>query len=184
MEQTDSHIITQVLAGHTRHFETLVERYSRQVFALVVRIADSPEDAEEITHDVFIKAYQNLQRFTGTSSFSTWLYRIAYTTAISASRRQKHEIGIEPAQWDAIADSRVDDALDELTQQRIDLLYKAIGMLSPDERAVITLYYMEELPVSEVASITSLTVSNVKIRLMRTRKKLYLLMTRLYETDC
>ena len=182
MEHTDSHIIAQVLAGHTHHFDTLVERYSRQIFALVVRIADSPEDAEEITHDVFIKAFRHLVRFNGTSSFATWLYRIAYNTAISATRRHRPEILFYDEQLAAISETGIDDALDDPTEQRIALLHQALDMLPPDDKALVTLYYMEDHPISEIASIIGLTVSNVKIRLMRTRKKLYLLMTRLDET--
>ena len=76
----------------------------------------------------------------------------------------------------------IDDALDDPTEQRIALLHQALDMLPPDDKALVTLYYMEDHPISEIASIIGLTVSNVKIRLMRTRKKLYLLMTRLDET--
>ena len=149
--------------------------YGQQVFTLVVRIVNSEEDAEEVTQDVFMKAYMNLSSFNGISSFSTWLYRIAYNTAISYTRKRKNEeYVVDDKVWNTISDTEVDDALSDESEAQIELLMNALQKLPPEDRALITLYYEEEKSVKEISSIFNLSESNVKVRLFRLRKKLYI----------
>ena len=81
--------IRRILAGETGLYSVFIQRYSPQVFALIVKMVSCPEDAEELTQDVFVKAFNKLDSFKGKSGFSTWLYRIAYNTAISALRKKR-----------------------------------------------------------------------------------------------
>ena len=74
---TDTEIISRVLKGDQRSFSALVDRYKDYVFTLVMRFTDIREDAEEISQDIFVKAYRCLADFRGDSKFSTWLYTIA-----------------------------------------------------------------------------------------------------------
>ena len=149
--------------------------YGQQVFTLVVRIVNSEEDAEEVTQDVFMKDYMNLSSFNGISSFSTWLYRIAYNTAISYTRKMKNEeYVVDDKVWNTISDTEVDDALSDESEAQIELLMNALQKLPPEDRALITLYYEEEKSVKEISSIFNLSESNVKVRLFRLRKKLYI----------
>ncbi len=83
MKPNESHIIQEILNGKTERYEYFLNRYGQQVFALVVRIVGRQEDAEELTQDVFLKAFQQLSSFHADSSFSTWIYRIATNMAIS-----------------------------------------------------------------------------------------------------
>lgn len=178
MRDNESHIIDEILNGRTFRYEYFVETYSRQVFATIVRIIDKPEDAEELTQDVFMKAFKNLSSFNGKSTFATWLYRIAYNTAISAARRSVPvESLIDDRQLTLISDNAVDEALDDDSEEQIEKLNDAIARLSADERALVNMFYMEEQSVSDIAYITGLSVPNAKTKLHRVRKKLYLLMT-------
>ena len=86
MEKSDREIIAEVLTGNTEEFGKLIERYGNRIYGLVLHIAGNREDAEELTSDTFLKAYARLAFFRGRSAFSTWLYRIAYNTAISFRR--------------------------------------------------------------------------------------------------
>ena len=79
----EKQIIDRILAGETGQYEYFLRMYGGQVFRLVVQIAGNREDAEELTQDIFLKAYQKLHTFRGKSSFATWLYSIAYHVAIS-----------------------------------------------------------------------------------------------------
>ena len=177
MKHDDIHIIKEVLGGKSEQFEHILNRYSGQVFNLIAHIVPCKEDAEELTQDVFIKAFRQLSSFKEESSFSTWIYRIATNTALSAARKKKHDtINIEDNAYGDIPDEQLDEALDNDSEEQLQRLSDAIEMLNADERALITLYYMNEKPVAEVASILGLTTSNVKIKLLRTRKKLYLIM--------
>ena len=72
--KTEQRIITQILAGKSDEFAYFLDTYGQQVFALIARMTDSDEDAEELTQDTFMKAYEHLHQFNGGSSFSTWLY--------------------------------------------------------------------------------------------------------------
>ena len=91
MKDDERHIIQRILRGETALYEHFLNTYGQQVFILVARIVSNQEDAEELTQDVFLKAFQHLSSFKGTSSFSTWIYSIAYNTAISSARKKKFD---------------------------------------------------------------------------------------------
>lgn len=88
MENDETHIIHRILKGETSLYEYFLDKYSQQVFILIIRIVENQEDAEELTQDTFLKAFEHLSSFKAESSFSTWIYRIAYNTAISATRKK------------------------------------------------------------------------------------------------
>ena len=89
MIHNEEKLIQSIKSGDDNAFAILMEQYADQVYALVVRIIQQQEDAEELTQDIFIKAYEQLESFSGRSSFATWLYRIAYNSAISYVRRRQ-----------------------------------------------------------------------------------------------
>ena len=157
MQTEEQELIRRIAGGETRLCARLVDRYGRAVYTLAARIAGCTEDAEELTQDIFLKAFSSLDRFGGRSSFSTWLYRIAYNTAVSHARRTRPKhCGIDERRLAALPDS-------------------AVERLDPEERALVTLFYYEDRSVGECAAITELSEGNVKVRLHRIRKKLYVL---------
>ena len=85
----ENSLIRQIIDGATHRYAELVQLHQSEVFALIVRIVGNEEEAEELTQDVFLKAYTNLRQFKAKSSFSTWIYRIAYNEAMSHTRRRK-----------------------------------------------------------------------------------------------
>ncbi len=176
-ELDDTYYIKKVLDGDTEYFARLVDRYSHRIYVLIVKIVRSKEEAEEVTQDVFLKTFRTLHKFKGECRFSTWLYRIAYTTAISATRKKRNEfLYIEDLTINNVADSQVDETFDNDDSAPLLLkLEKGIELLSPDERGLITLFYMENHPVEEIAAVTGLSESNVKVKLHRIRKKLYVI---------
>ena len=162
-QQEELELIRRIVNGETDLYAILARRYGRVVYTLVSRIVGCAEDAEELAQDVFLKAFRNLHRFNGRSSFPTWLFRIAYNTAVSETRRRKRE-------WACIDQARLAGR-----QESLDALARAVGELEPEERALVTLFYYEEYSVSECAGITQMSESNIKVRLHRIRKKLYIL---------
>lgn len=163
--------ISDVLSGHTVSFTHLVDGYKDMVYSVCIKITSNPELAEEVAQDVFVKAYQGLKKFKGNSKFSTWLYQIAYFTALNAVRNAKIEISDLHEAANLKADESQFDHLE--AEERKRLIQDAILHLKADERGVITLYYLEELSIDEVAKITRLSISNVKVKVHRARKKLY-----------
>ncbi len=161
----DAEIIKIVLAGDTDAFGSLVERYGDMVLRLAVRIAGNRDEASDITQEVFVKAYGALGKWHGRSAFSTWLYRVAYNTAISHMRRRRCVVAVT----EIVADEEsYNDA-----EQRYAMLEKALTKLNPEERALVSMFYTEDLAINEIAEITGQSIANVKVRLHRTRKKLY-----------
>lgn len=176
MKKEESHIIKEILNGKTEQYEYFLDRYGQQVFVLVDRIVSCQEDAEELTQDVFLKAFQQLSSFKAESSFSTWIYRIATNLAISAVRKKRNDVlRLDDSVFANLSDTQVDEALEDESEEQMERLQQAMNQLEADERALITLYYLEEKPLAEVAFILGLTEGNAKVKLHRIRKKLYVL---------
>lgn len=178
-QQQEHDLIERIAGGDTEAFAVLVDRYAHTVHALVARIVVTAEDAEEVTQDVFLKVFDHLPRFDGRCSPATWIYRIAFNTAVShARRRRRPTCPIDERRIAAITDDEA-ERLEEMVerQQALDKLAAAIEALEADERALVTLRYYDDRSVAECAAITGLTEANVKVRLHRIRKKLYAMIT-------
>ncbi|MDR1259307.1 MAG: sigma-70 family RNA polymerase sigma factor [Tannerellaceae bacterium] len=168
----DTHYAALAAGGDEGAFACLVDRYSRKVHQLILRLVDSREDAEELAQDVFMKVFRNLGSFKGECSFSTWIFRIAYNTAISATRKKRPLF--------TPVDEGVMECLPEVSEEggdRIAYLRRAMEALASGDAAIIMLFYMEDRSVDDIASITGLSASNVKTRLHRIRKRLFVLIT-------
>ena len=169
-ECDDITYIRRTLAGDTEAFSVLVERYQSLVFSVVVRMVRQREDAEDVAQDVFVKAYSSLSGFRSEAQFSTWICRIAYTTAVSHTRRQRPDrAGVEIQNEH---DSCATDDESNLHEERLQQLQRLLKQLPPEDALLLSLYYQHDKTVDEVASITGLSDSNVKVRLHRIRKKL------------
>lgn len=175
MEQKDEiHYINRIREGETELFSVFLDRYSRPLYALIVQIVGCPEDAEELLQDVFLKAFRSLNGYKGECSFSTWLYRIAYNMAVSATRKKKQEVFyIEESMINNVSDEKVDVMIASTDD---DVLSRAIGLLGVEEKMLITLFYYEGKSLEEIGEILKMSVGNAKVKLHRTRKKLYILM--------
>lgn len=177
MEHDEIHIIQRILNGETALYEYFLNQYGQQVFRLIIRMIVNQEDAEELTQDVFLQAFKHLASFKAKSSFSTWIYSIAYNKAISATRKKKFDTFLmDDALLAKVSDQQVDELLNEEGEEQIHRLNLALQKLLTEERAIVSLFYYEEKSISEIASILNLTESNTKVKLHRIRKKLYILM--------
>ena len=172
MQTDERQLIARILDGHAEDFGYFLERYSQEAFAIVVRLVPQQEDAEELVQDAFVRAFNRLETFEGRSSFSTWICRIAYTTAVSWLRKRRIKylsIDDQPK----LTDTEVDEALDD--ESRIEELRRAISLLKPDEQTLITLYYYDNRPLNDIAYILDAEPNVLATRLHRIRRKLYLL---------
>ncbi|MEI6175022.1 MAG: sigma-70 family RNA polymerase sigma factor [Bacteroidota bacterium] len=173
--QDDNHYIDRVLNGDVSAYAMLVAKHKNLVFSIALKILNNREDAEEIAQDCFLKAFQALKTFEKKSKFSTWLYRIVYNTAISKTRKKRLEL--VPMDNYVIHNYTEDDvaaAVDEIDpeEQKV-MIERAMERLSDDESLLITLFYKGENSIEEISNITGLSMSNVKVRLHRIRKKLH-----------
>lgn len=153
----------------------LVSRYQQLVYTVVYRVVKNREQAEEIAQDTFVKAYTSLSGFRGDSAFSSWLYMIAYRKALDAIKANKRIIRSD--RIEEILENEIGpihDALEYMQEQeRKEIIRNSILKLSEDEAVIITLYYFEEKSVKEIVEIIGLSADNIKIKLYRSRKKLY-----------
>ena len=173
--KNDAYYIAEVLGGNPESFAPLVEKYKQLAFSISVKITKNREDAEEAAQDAFIKAYRSLESFKGGATFKTWFFRIVYTTAISKVRgKQNYQVSFEDRQLSDRELMETENSIGQLSaDERSAHLHKAMDELDPNERTILNLYYFEDLPVDEIAIIMDLSASNVKIKLFRSRKKLY-----------
>lgn len=174
---SDAYYIERVAAGDTGCFACLLDRYSRPVHSLILKMVRNKEDAEELAQDVFMKVFRNLPSFKADCSFSTWIYRIAYNTAISELRRKKQEfVAIEESQIENVSEEEVSILLGRTSENdQVEKLEHALTLLPPEERAMIMLFYIKQKSIEELTVITGLGASNVKVKLHRIRKKLFVL---------
>lgn len=174
MRETDEIIIGNVLNGDRQAFALLVDNYKDRVFSLVVGIVRNREIAEELAQDVFVKAFSNLKKFRKEASFSTWIYRIAYNTAISETRKKNYKLKSYDEQLEkatAMNDFEVTES-EDIAAQKQKLLKQAMEELVPEEKLILMLYYFEDRSIEEISHSTGLSNSNVKVKLFRLRNKL------------
>ncbi len=173
MKNEEKLIIEEILSGRTSSFSILIDRYKDGIFNLAFRICGNREDAEEITQDTFLKAFRSLSGFRKDSSFGTWLYRIAFNTTLTNMRKRTNQ----PGYLDEMSDFVHMDIWDgsdksDHEERSKEIVNTALKSLSGEERAIITLFYFDEKMTEEIADITGLSISNVKVKLFRARNKM------------
>jgi RNA polymerase sigma factor (sigma-70 family) len=173
--QDDNHYIDRVLSGDVAAYAMLVAKHKNLVFSIALKILNNREDAEEVAQDCFLKVFQALNKFEKKSKFSTWLYRIVYNASISKTRKKKLEL--VPMDNYIIYNYTEDDianGIDEIDpEEQKAMIERAMERLSDEDNLLITLFYKGENSIEDISNITGLSMSNVKVRLHRIRKKLH-----------
>jgi RNA polymerase sigma-70 factor (ECF subfamily) len=172
---SDIEIISLVLKGDHNAYAMLVERYKSYVFTLVLRFVKSREDAEEVSQDIFIKAYRSLADFRGTAKFSTWLYTVVNTTCITFLRKKRLDVhSLDNEKVFEMAESKDSGFSANQVEQksRVGMVNQAIALLNPDDAEIITLFYKNEQSLEEIGQILGLEANTAKVRLHRARTRL------------
>jgi RNA polymerase sigma-70 factor (ECF subfamily) len=179
--EDDRRLARRVLDGDQEAFTLLVRRHQRQVAAMAGRFFRRRETVEDVTQEVFLKAYQALPSFRGDVPLAHWLARITTNTCYDRLRAQRRTpevvvagTGESSAEfWDRLA---ADDAADgDAFWRREDARLTAealLARLSPADRLVLTLLVLQELDVTEVARLTGWSRVNVKVRALRARRRM------------
>jgi RNA polymerase sigma-70 factor (ECF subfamily) len=167
----DDRLIAACRDGKTEAFGVLVHRYQERLYPTVFRLTGCAEDALDVLQEAFLRAYQNLDRFHGESSFYTWIYRIAINLALSDLRRRRHGSG--GAVPFGLTNGRTDDPAAPLERaERDERIQKALGALAPDHRAVVVMKEFDGLRYEEIAAMLGVPVGTVRSRLHRARGEL------------
>ena len=174
MIKSDIDLIEGLLKRDPQAQQTMLDRFGRDVFAQVVRLIPVVENAEEVYQDVFIKVFSNIGKFNSErSSLKTWISRIAYNEAISFLRKKSTPmIYFEDYDGEALSDEEVDETFGQANKETVQLIRAALKHLPPEERALITMFYYEEMSLKDIAFVTESLPTTIASKLSRTRKKL------------
>jgi RNA polymerase sigma factor (sigma-70 family) len=176
MNKTDDiYYIEAVRKGNVLAFSFLIEKYQKLVYTLALKLLKKPEEAEEMAQDTFIKAFQKLDSYEGKSKFSTWLYSITYNACISELRKRRIEFkSLDDRQISDQDEQKMHDYYRETKKEDQEkYLNLALEKLPEDDQVLVTLYYYESQSMDEISQITGLTVSNIKVKIHRARKKMF-----------
>ncbi|GAB4339460.1 MAG: sigma-70 family RNA polymerase sigma factor [Desulfobulbaceae bacterium] len=180
MERSDEEIVGRVVAGRTKEFGILVERYQRQVFNLMYRFSRSDHEAADLTQEVFLRAFEKIGSFRKGTRFFPWLYTLALNRARDWSRKGGRRRRYESENdWNGKpAGAALESTAEEILLRAEDVrrLRQALDLFPDDMRELLLLRYQHECSVSEVAEIFSISESAVKMRTSRGLKRLQELM--------
>lgn len=164
----DGWLVAKARAGDVDAYEVLIRRHRDRIYRIALRMLGNPHDAEDVAQDVAIQLWTALSGFVGSSSFTTWLYRIVVNRCLNHLRRHRPTrpvLDTDPTPAPGAEDTVI-------ANQRAAATLLAVAGLPPDLRAVLVLHQMEGLSYREVAAITNLTESAVRGRLHRARMQL------------
>lgn len=170
MEDTD--LVQLCQKGDMDAFEQLFRKYQKQVYNISFRMMGNRDDALDITQEIFVRAYQKIDKFNFKSSFSTWLYRLATNFCIDELRRHKRDVNIMPLEN---ANLEVDQVTPEdiaIMNDREKEVWNALNSLKEKERAIIILKDIDGLSYNEIAEILECSLGRVKSRIHEARQNL------------
>ena len=181
----DLRLIQETLRGSQASFRSLVEKYRDFVFTVTHKVLKSREEAEEAAQDTFVKAYRALASFEQRSKFGTWLYQIAWRTAIDRHRaKPAAKLSLDDDKsYLQIRDREANPAQRFQQESAKSVVHSALAQMKPEDASLLTLYYLHEQSVKEISEVTGLTESNVKVKLFRLRDVLKNQLTRQLKTE-
>src|SRR5688572_3748043 len=161
--------IERILAGEQHLYAEMVDKYKSYAYTIAQKILQNRPDAEEATQDAFIKAYHHLKGFNQESKFSTWLYRIVFNTAVSYKRKNRQQFqSIE----NTVIEYREESEGMLETNDKKKYLNLALSKLNEADRTALTLFYLKEFSLEEIAEITGMQANTAKVRIHRARQRL------------
>jgi len=171
----DARLIDETLAGHSAAFGELVKKYQDRLYNTVVYVAGNAEDAREVVQDAFVQAFVKLDTFQGSSTFYTWLYRIAFNVAASRRRRRRPALSVEHGR-ETSGEEPIDggDNPTECLERKecCRQVRRAMDRLSEEHRMVVVLREIDGCCYETIAQILKLPVGTVRSRLHRARLRL------------
>ena len=180
-ETPDAELVLKAQQGDLSAFDELVERYHGKIYGLTYNMTSNREDAEDLTQDVFVKAFEALPRFKGKSSFYTWIYRIAVNKTINYRKKRNRKRALSLDQFDQ--DIKTDEVYHALTTKGSPLrsmsltelqkkLNEALQSLSEKHRTVVVMHDMQGIPHEEIAKVVGASVGTVRSRLFYARQQM------------
>jgi len=178
MRDPDRDIVKKAQKGDKSAFSELVNHYYEMVYALAMGILHNRESAKDLTQDVFVKVYGNINKFKGQSKFKTWLYRVAVNQALDQTRKKRPTESLDITEDEGVKPhvpvaNPAAGPRDEAARQELKVVFRqALAELSPEHRAILVLREWQELSYEEIAETLNLELGTVMSRIHYARKKL------------
>lgn len=176
-ELTDEELVYKIVETNNTHlFAVLYDRFSNVVYNKCYGFAKSREEAEDLTHDVFIQLFIKLRTFKGRSKFSTWLYSFTYNFCVNYVQRNSHKkkekvtVVSDVIKEDENEVDEIDDAT--LFELKSDKLAKAMELIDPNEKVILLMKYQDDMSIKELSQLLEIGESAVKMRLKRAKEKI------------
>ena len=172
---SDEDLIFKIIeTNNTQLFAILYDRFSKVVYNKCYGFSKNKEEAEDLTHDVFIRLFVKLKTFKGNSKFSTWLYSFTYNFCVNYVQRndfkKKEKVTVVT---DNIQDDDLSQEIDDLTlfELKSEKLAKALSLIDPTEKMILLMKYQDDMTIKEIQDSLNLGESAVKMRIKRAKQK-------------
>jgi len=166
-DEEDRVIVAQVISGQKELFRLLVERHEQAVYGMGISFFRNAEDASDFTQEVFLKTFRNLSYFEGRSRFSTWLYKIAYNTALNSVTRKKDYQSLAEEEVIPNNDTPERELLREIARKAVQT---AIAELPQRFKVCVDLFFFYDRSYQEIEVITGYPVNTIKSHVFRAKK--------------
>ncbi|MFL2876390.1 MAG: sigma-70 family RNA polymerase sigma factor [Pontiellaceae bacterium] len=180
-KQDDSQWVELAKIGDTAAFNKLVNLYHSRIYTLTYQMTSNREDAEDLTQEIFVKAFEALPRFKGKASFYTWLYRIGINKTINyrKKRNRNRPLSLDAMEQEVKQDESYHDLISKdsplrnLSLSELQLkLNEAMQRLSEKHRTVVVMHDMQGMPHDEIAKVVGVSVGTIRSRLFYARRQL------------
>lgn len=182
-ELSDEEIVEVILeTGDSRFFETIYDRYALKVYQKCLSFTKDTSEAKDVAHDVMVKLYLSLSKFSGKSKFSTWFYAITYNHCVDHQSRKRKELKLQEEikrDYKSGSLAGIEPKDEEILGIRLEKLYALLDKLTVSEKSILLMKYQDGMSIREIADITRSGESALKMKLKRSKEKLI----KLYEQE-
>lgn len=183
MKRTTEQIYNELLvlrcqSGEAEAVKELISRWQMRLARYVFRQTGNSDDTADVMQEIWVSFVRKLQSLDDPAAFGSWIYRIASARTVDWIRKKKRERILQESTAEEIALNASKEASDSNREAKIEMLRKGIVSLPHEQRSILTLFYIEERPVSEVAALLNIPAGTVKSRLFQARNQLRKLIER------
>ena len=171
-DYNDQLIVSQIVSGQKELFRLLVRQHEKAVYGMGLSFFRNQEDASDFTQEVFLKAYRSLPGFEGRSRFSTWLYKIAYNTAINEVNKRKDYYSLAEEDVENLANTGDNPERNALRNAAKEAVETALKDLPERFRICVDLFFFYDRSYQEIEAITGFPVNTIKSHVFRAKKLL------------
>jgi RNA polymerase sigma-70 factor (ECF subfamily) len=174
---SDEELISRIVKTNDSHlFSQLYDRYVKIVYNKCLSFSNSKDEAQDLTHDIFLKLFVKLRSFKGNSKFSTWLYSFTYNHCVNYvqrdSERKKPKVQIDDYLEKFTSEEEVSD--ESIFSLKTEKLVKVLELIDPNDKVILLLKYQDDLSIKEIQEALGIGESAVKMRIKRAKEKVLL----------